>query len=85
MLFDRNSGDYWVVSGLARKIVENVTQDEGRDAEELVRAALYALSHEQRLDATLDTARNVLDELLGLEILVTGTDRGSPNLRRASA
>lgn len=85
VLFDRNSGDYWVVSGLARKIVENVSQDEGCDAEELARVALCALPHEQRLDATLDTARNVLDELLRLEILASGAHAGSPSFRRTSA
>jgi len=82
VLFDRNSGDYWVVSGLARKIVENVTQDEGCEREELARLALYALSHEQRLDATLDTARNVVDELLRLEILASGSDGTTPGSHR---
>ncbi|WP_332673825.1 hypothetical protein [Aromatoleum sp.] len=78
VLFDRNSGDYWVVSGLARKIVENVSQDQGCDAEDLTRVALYALPHDQRLDAMQATARNVLDELLRLEILASGPDAVSP-------
>jgi len=78
VLFDRNSGDYWIVSALARKIVENVTQDDGCDIQELARVALYALSHDQRVDMTLDSARNVLDELLRLEILVSGAGAGHP-------
>lgn len=78
VLFDRNSGDYWVVSELARKIVENVTQDEGCDSEELAQLVLYALSHDQRLDATPDSARNVIDELLRLEILVSGPHASLP-------
>ncbi len=82
VLFDRNSGDYWVVSGLARKIVENVTQDEGCEREELARLALHALSHEQRLDTTLDTARNVVDELLRLEILASGSDGATSGSHR---
>lgn len=84
VLFDRNAGDYWLVSGLARKIVESVSQGEGWDSEELVRIALCAFSHDERLDATLKTARDVLDELLRLEILAAGLEGALPNSRGSS-
>lgn len=70
VLFDRNSGDYWIVSALARKIVENVAHDDGRDAGELVQIALCALSPDEKEGETAELARKVIDELIRREILV---------------
>lgn len=69
VLFDRNSGDYWVVSALARKIVESVVRDDVRSEEELTAIALYALSHDGKTGVAAETARGVLGELVRLNIL----------------
>ena len=69
VLFDRNSGDYWVVSATARKIVEHLAPDGPRIAGDLLRIAAAALSEDERPDAVDATASSVLDELVGLDIL----------------
>lgn len=70
VLFDRNSGDYWVVSALARKIVENVALDGDRKGEELARLALCALSREEKAGVMPTMVQRIIDELVQMEILV---------------
>lgn len=77
VLFDRNSGDYWVVSAAGRKIVEQLAPNGPRIAGDLLRIAAAALSEDEQSDAADTTAASVLDELVGLDILVAVSTAGT--------
>ena len=67
VLFDRNSGDYWIVSALARRLVELLVQADRRSAEELEHLAAQLPSADA--DESLPAVAAVLDELVQLGIL----------------
>jgi len=69
VLFDGNSGDYWIVSPLAREIVRLSTNAGLQSVEALVD---HIVAHEDEIgdfDGSETTIRRVIDELVQLSIL----------------
>jgi len=82
VLFDRNSGDYWVVSSLARKLVEELVGHDEQCATELVRRTLTGFADDA--EVTPEIGDRILRELIQLDILAAApdcafrTDRDTP-------
>lgn len=70
VLFDRNSGDYWVISAAARKAVEQAAAVDHRLAGDLLRIVVDVLSEDERRELAEATAASVLDQLVELDILI---------------
>lgn len=69
VLFDSNSGDYWLLSPLAREIVRHATEAGPADASAMIRhvgTQAIALDGGDSGEATI---RRVIDELVQLSIL----------------
>lgn len=79
VVFDRDSGDYWVVSALARALVETLVRHDGQRVEDIVNAALHAVADEAA--CTAEHGRQVLTELLRLDlVMVASSDRPRPGV-----
>lgn len=69
VLFDGNSGDYWIVSPLAREIVRLSTNADLQSVEALV---AHIVAHGDEIgdfDGSATTIRRVINELVQLSIL----------------
>ncbi|NMG73223.1 hypothetical protein [Aromatoleum diolicum] len=69
MLFDSNSGDYWVVSNLARDIVMLSADTGSQSVETLIRHALSRRDDVEDSNVTAAIAEKVIDELVQQGIL----------------
>lgn len=74
VLFDRNSGDYWVVAPLARELVRHACEAGAADTASMIRHATSTLPPGPELDGGTTNVLAVLSELVALGILAqTGT------------
>lgn len=69
VLFDRNSGDYWVLSSLAREITRHAASAGPLDAPALIRHIDSRTDVPDLANADETTIRRVIDELVQLSIL----------------
>lgn len=69
VLFDRNSGDYWVVSTLARALVRHASKAGTVDTASMITHATRRLSADDGFDGRAESVLAVLSELAQLGIL----------------
>ncbi|NMG28758.1 hypothetical protein [Aromatoleum evansii] len=69
VLFDVNSGDYWIVSSLACEIVKLSTRDGPSNVESLIQHLVGHGADSGADDVDETTIRRVIDELVQLAIL----------------
>lgn len=69
VLFDSTSGDYWVLTPLAREIVRHTTDSGPTEASTLVRHVGTQAASLEGVDITESTIRRVINELVELSIL----------------
>lgn len=69
VLFDSNSGDYWLLTPLAREIVSHATEAGPAEISTLVRHVGSPTAALEGVDIAETTIRRVIDELVELSIL----------------
>jgi hypothetical protein len=69
VLFDRNSGDYWVVSLLARELVARCAESGDVGIEVLIRHVMDTLADTDDFDGSVATVEQVVAELVQLGVL----------------
>lgn len=86
VLFDRNSGDYWVVSLLARELVAHCAESGDASVEALIRHTMDTLAGTDDFDGSIATVEQVLAELVQLGVLAqTRTELLPPHRQPASS
>lgn len=69
VLFDRNSGDYWVVSLLARDLVARCAESGDVRIDALIRHIMDTQAETDDFDGSVATVEQVLAELVRLGVL----------------